>query len=63
MAEVDTAPLQRLYGGRYIARRDGEVIASAETYRELSEQLDQMAVSWDRLVIEYVDPLTSIGVY
>jgi hypothetical protein len=35
---------QRQDGGRYIARRDGEIIASTETYDALSDRLDDMAV-------------------
>jgi hypothetical protein len=30
-----------------VAGRDGEVIASADTYERLSDQLERMAVEWD----------------
>jgi hypothetical protein len=63
MLETDTAELQRRYGGRYVASFDGRVIVSGVTYRDLSEQLDRVAVNWDGLVIEYVEPPTSVSVY
>jgi hypothetical protein len=63
MTEVDYASLQERYGGRYVARRNGEVIASAETYNELSDQLEEAAVQWAELIIEYVEPRDSIRVY
>ena len=63
MAEVDYAELQQRHGGRYVARRGGEVIASAETYDELSEQLEKMGPKWDELIIEYVEPPNVISVY
>ena len=63
MAELDYAQLQQQYGGRYVARRDGEVIANAETYDELSEQLEATAVEWGKLIIEYVEPPQIVCVY
>ena len=63
MADIDYVQLQQQYGGRYIARRDATVIASAETYDALSNQLEGMPVEWDTLVIEYVEPVLSVRVY
>jgi len=63
MADIDYTLLQRHYGGRFVARRDGKVIASAETYDELSDQLEGSAVEWQRIIIEYVEPINIVGVY
>jgi hypothetical protein len=63
MAEVDYLQLQQLYGGCYIARHHGSVIASAESYDELSDQLDRTATERTELVIEYVEPPNLIVVY
>ena len=63
MAEVDYTQLQEEYGGQYVARRSGEMIASAHTYDDLSIQLDNMAVEWNDIIIEYVEPTSSINVY
>jgi hypothetical protein len=63
MAEVDYAELQQRYGGRYVAQRNGEVVASAETYDELSEQLESAVTDWDGLIIEYVEPPGVVCVY
>lgn len=63
MSDVEYTELQRCYGGCYIARRDGEVVFSADTYDELSEQLEAAGIEWGELVIEYVEPPSVIGVY
>ena len=52
MAEVDYTQLQEEYGGQYVARRSGEMIASADTYDDLSIQLDNMAEEWNDIIIE-----------
>jgi len=63
MTQVDYATLQQLYGGRYVARRDGEVVASAESYDELIEQLERPAPDWNQIIIEYVEPADTVCVY
>lgn len=63
MADVDYAELQRRYGGHFVARRAAEVVASAESYDELSEQLAQLGTSWQGLIIEYVEPIHVVCVY
>lgn len=63
MSDLDYAKLQRRYGGRYVARRDGEVVADAETYDQLSARLEAAALRWSDLVIEYVEPVGIVGVY
>jgi len=66
MTDFDYVQFQRQYGGRYIARRDGEIIASAETYDALSDRLDGMAVAWDKIIIEYIEyiePVSGVRVY
>jgi hypothetical protein len=60
---MDYAQLQQRYGGCYVAQRDSEVVASAESYDELSEQLDRSATERTELVIEYVEPPNLIVVY
>jgi predicted GNAT family acetyltransferase len=63
MAEIEYSELQRLHGGRYVAQRDGEVIASAGTYDELSQQLEKATVDWTEVLIEYVEPADVVCVY
>jgi Family of unknown function (DUF5678) len=63
MSDIDYVQLQQRFSGRYIARCDGEVIASAETYDALSDRLDSMSVAWEKLVIEYIEPVSSVRVY
>ena len=62
MSEVDYVELQQGYGRRYVATRDGHVIASAETYDELSQRLEEARAEWAGLTIEYVEPPDTVGV-
>ena len=61
--EVDYGLLQQRYGGRYVARRGGEVIADAETYDELTDQLEKAVTDWNEIIIEYIEPANIICVY
>jgi hypothetical protein len=57
------AELQRRYGGRYVVRRDAEVLLSAETYDELSRRLDDSSIDWEQAIIEYIDPPDRVCAY
>lgn len=63
MIDIDDGELRRRYGGCYVATRGGEVVASAPTYDQLSDQLELMAPDWSRLIIEYVEPFDVVRVY
>ena len=63
VSETDQVPARDPKTGRYIARRGDDIIATADTYDELSDQLDQAAVPWADLLIEYVGPTDRIHVY
>lgn len=55
MAELDYMTLQRRYGGQYVATRTGEVIASAETFDQLYDQLERPEIDRDGVVMGYVE--------
>ena len=61
--EPDYIQLQMQYGGRLVAHRDGEVLASAETHDELSDELERTAVDWSTLIVEYVESIDELHVY
>lgn len=63
VSEINYLELQRRYGGRYIARRDGEVIASAPTFDELADLLEQRGTPWGQLIIEFIERADTVGVY
>lgn len=60
--QLDTQ-LQATYGGRYVARRNDRVVADAESYDALCDELDRRDESWAELVVEYVEPADSVSVY
>ncbi len=62
MGEIDYMTLQEHYGGKYVAMRDGEVIASADTFDELSDQLGRPDVDRQGLEIDYVERIDVIRV-
>jgi hypothetical protein len=55
-AGEDYPRLQQEYGGQYVARRGNKVLASAERYETLSEQLKQLGRDDGELIVEYVEP-------
>jgi hypothetical protein len=63
VSATDHVPAWDPKTGRYIARRGDDIIATAVTYDELSDQLDQAAVPWADLLIEYVGPTDRIHVH
>ncbi len=63
MATADYVDLQRQYGGRFVAHRDGEVVASAESFDDLIDLLERMEADWAELIIEYVESADCIHVY
>ena len=63
MPEAQYTLLQEKYGGRYVACRNAEVIASAETYDELTDNLESLEMDLAQLIIEYIEPVNSVCVY
>ena len=55
MTDEEYAALQQQYGGRYVARRGTEVIASARSLGDLIDRAEAAAVDWTAVVIEYVE--------
>jgi hypothetical protein len=62
VSETGHGPARDPNAGRYIARRGDDLIATASTYDELSDLLDQAAVPWADLLIEYVGPTDRVHV-
>ena len=57
------AKLQPRYGGRFIARADGHVLASGATYRQLLAAIRKRRLQRGRLIIGYVPPKDAICIY
>jgi len=60
---VSYAKLQRRDGGRFIARRNGSVLASGPTYRTLLQAIAKRRLDRADLIIGYVPPKDAICLY
>ena len=60
---ISYAKLQRRYGGRFIARQDGKVLASGVTYRELLRAIQRRQLNRQALIIGYVSPKDAVCIY
>jgi hypothetical protein len=47
---------QRRYGGKFIARKDGRVLASGDTYAEILKTIRKRGLNRQVLVVGYVPP-------
>ena len=57
------AKLQRRYGGKFIAREDGKVLASGDTYRALLQAIRKRRLNRQGLIVGYVPPQKAICIY
>lgn len=55
-ATMDYGNLQEKYGGRHVARRGEEVIASSEDLARLLSELKKKGLMSEEVVVEYVRP-------
>jgi len=60
---ISYAKLQRRYGGKFVARQDGKVLASGATYRELLHALTKRRLNRRRVSVGYVPPKGAICIY
>lgn len=60
---VSYAKLQGRYGGRFIARENGKVLASSLTYRGLLRTIRKRHLNRQRLVVGYVPLKNAICIY
>lgn len=60
---VSYAKLQHRYGGQFIAREDGRVLASGTTYRQLLQAIRKRGLKRDDLIVGYVPPKDAICIY
>ena len=63
MKAVSYDKLQRSYGGKFIAREDGKVLASGTTYPALLQAIRKRALNRKALIIGYVPPKDAICIY
>lgn len=63
MEPVDYISLQDSYGGKHIAVRDEQVIASADTLGEVVREIKEKGLPLEEVVFEYVRPKGMVCVY
>ena len=56
MEQIDYARLQDAYGGKFVAIRNEQVVASADTHAELLRELRDHNLDDEDVVFEYVRP-------
>ncbi|MBI4341890.1 MAG: hypothetical protein HY599_00810 [Candidatus Omnitrophica bacterium] len=60
---ISYAKLQRRYGGKFIAREDGKVLASGDTYPALLKAIRKRRLDRQALIVGYVPPKKAICIY
>ena len=60
---ISYAKLQRQYGGRFIARTNGKVLASGETYPKLLLAIRKRRLNRRSLIVGYVPLKKAICIY
>jgi len=63
MEPFDYLSLQESFGGKFVALRDQEVIAAADSHGELVRQLQEKKLSLEEIVFEYVRPKGRVCAY
>src|SRR3989338_2647747 len=60
---ISYAKLQRRYGGKFIARKNGKVLASGSTYPQLLQVIRKRRLNRQRLIVGSVPPQKAICIY
>ena len=60
---ISYAKLQRRYGGKFVARENGKVLASGDTYRGLLQAIRKRRLNRQTLIVGYVPPKKAICIY
>ena len=60
---ISYTKLQRRYGGKFIARQNGKVLASGTTYPQLLRAISKRRLIRQRLIVGYVPPKGAICIY
>jgi hypothetical protein len=63
MEKVDRIELHYRFGGRLVALRGDEVMASAVTHEKLIQELARLGVDRRDVIIEFVEPANAICIY
>jgi hypothetical protein len=63
MEDIDYTRIQEAYGGKFVAIRKNEVIASADTHGELFRELKEKNLDSEDVVFEYIRPKGMVCVY
>ena len=63
LTTISYARLQRRYGGKFIARHDGEVLASGASYRALLQAIRKRRLKRQDVIVGYVPPKDAICIY
>jgi hypothetical protein len=60
---ISYAKLQRRYGGQFIARENGKVLAAGKTYAALLQAIRKHHLNRQALIVGYVPPHNAVCIY
>ncbi|MBI4231367.1 MAG: hypothetical protein HY608_11065 [Planctomycetes bacterium] len=60
---IDQAKLQESYSGRFVAVRDGKVVASADTNRDLVDELKKRGIAPESVLLAFIHPRDRLCAY
>ena len=63
MTESNVDLQRQRFAGEYVAWRDEAVVASADSFDELCDELESPGIDTSGLVIEFLEPTDAIRVY
>ena len=63
MKPVSYIKLQRRYGGKFVARHNGRVLASETTYRKLLQLVRKRHLNRQKLIVGYIPPQGTVCIY
>ncbi len=63
MTESNVDLQREKFAGKYVAWRDEAVVASANSYDELCEELESARIDRRQLIVEFLDRSDTIRVY
>lgn len=63
MTEKPYTELQEKYAGLFVARKEGNVVATGRSHKELVENLKRLGIERKDLTFEFIEPTDALSIY